>query len=325
MIRRTTRDGTRVLVDRLWPRGLRKENAALTLWLKEIAPSPALRKWFGHDPVRWMEFSRRYRAELARDDLRPAGANRHRRGRFDGFYMVWRLDLWDQFPTANFWVDAPPGLPLAAAFSAILFIVEPFILHRHLRQWATEQPTVAFRLAASGAWVLLALSVVTILGAVAGSHGSSNLLRRGRRRKSNDQTKQFEKSRARVAQPGSETMTLTAERIDPPVQDPVSNVLKWVLLVVAILTFALLASAATATYRWRPAARPLRGRRWRGAHHRRRYRGGQGRVPESRPDGLRQPLGMGSYYGEDYTASTLVRLGAAARDTRPGRERQTLR
>ena len=44
-------DGTRVLVDRLWPRGLRKENAALTLWLKEIAPSPALRKWFGHDPV----------------------------------------------------------------------------------------------------------------------------------------------------------------------------------------------------------------------------------------------------------------------------------
>jgi uncharacterized protein YeaO (DUF488 family) len=61
-------DGTRVLVDRLWPRGLSKEKAAVTLWLKEIAPSPALRKWFGHDPARWTEFTRRYRAELARND-----------------------------------------------------------------------------------------------------------------------------------------------------------------------------------------------------------------------------------------------------------------
>jgi uncharacterized protein YeaO (DUF488 family) len=73
-------DGTRVLVDRLWPRGLRKENAAFTLWLKEIAPSPALRKWFGHDPVRWMEFSRRYRAELTRNDetvARVADLSKH--------------------------------------------------------------------------------------------------------------------------------------------------------------------------------------------------------------------------------------------------------
>ena len=61
-------DGSRVLVDRLWPRGLRKEKAALTLWLKGIAPSPTLRKWFGHDPARWTEFTRRYRAELARND-----------------------------------------------------------------------------------------------------------------------------------------------------------------------------------------------------------------------------------------------------------------
>ncbi len=61
-------DGTRVLVDRLWPRGVRKENAALTLWLKEIAPTSELRKWFGHDPARWTEFSRRYRAELAHND-----------------------------------------------------------------------------------------------------------------------------------------------------------------------------------------------------------------------------------------------------------------
>ncbi|MFD2249451.1 uncharacterized protein YeaO (DUF488 family) [Pseudochelatococcus lubricantis] len=58
-------DGARVLVDRLWPRGIRKEAAELTLWLKDVAPSPGLRRWFGHDPVRWAEFARRYRAELA--------------------------------------------------------------------------------------------------------------------------------------------------------------------------------------------------------------------------------------------------------------------
>jgi uncharacterized protein YeaO (DUF488 family) len=61
-------DGARVLVDRLWPRGLRKESATLTLWLKEIAPSPELRTWFGHDPARWAEFEQRYRAELAGND-----------------------------------------------------------------------------------------------------------------------------------------------------------------------------------------------------------------------------------------------------------------
>jgi len=58
-------DGMRVLVDRLWPRGIRKESAKLTLWLKEIAPSPKLREWFGHDPARFDEFSHRYRRELA--------------------------------------------------------------------------------------------------------------------------------------------------------------------------------------------------------------------------------------------------------------------
>ncbi len=59
------KDGARVLVDRLWPRGVRKEAAKLTLWLKDIAPSTDLRKWFGHDPARFAEFSRRYRAELS--------------------------------------------------------------------------------------------------------------------------------------------------------------------------------------------------------------------------------------------------------------------
>ena len=57
-------DGERVLVDRLWPRGVSKHAAALSLWLKEVAPSPALRKWWDHDPQRWIEFQRRYRAEL---------------------------------------------------------------------------------------------------------------------------------------------------------------------------------------------------------------------------------------------------------------------
>lgn len=57
-------DGSRFLVDRLWPRGVRKDALALTAWLKDIAPSDALRRWFGHDPARWTEFRRRYRAEL---------------------------------------------------------------------------------------------------------------------------------------------------------------------------------------------------------------------------------------------------------------------
>lgn len=57
-------DGQRVLVDRLWPRGVRKEDARLDEWLKEIAPSDELRKWFGHDPERWTEFQKRYREEL---------------------------------------------------------------------------------------------------------------------------------------------------------------------------------------------------------------------------------------------------------------------
>ncbi len=58
-------DGTRVLIDRLWPRGVRKQDAALDLWLKELGPSTELRKWFGHDPARWDEFRTRYAAELA--------------------------------------------------------------------------------------------------------------------------------------------------------------------------------------------------------------------------------------------------------------------
>jgi uncharacterized protein YeaO (DUF488 family) len=57
-------DGLRVLVDRLWPRGLTKERAAVDLWLKDVAPSTELRKWFGHDPAKWKQFQARYRKEL---------------------------------------------------------------------------------------------------------------------------------------------------------------------------------------------------------------------------------------------------------------------
>jgi uncharacterized protein YeaO (DUF488 family) len=57
-------DGRRVLVDRIWPRGVSKDEAHIDLWLKEVAPSTALRKWFGHQPERWTEFQKRYWEEL---------------------------------------------------------------------------------------------------------------------------------------------------------------------------------------------------------------------------------------------------------------------
>lgn len=65
-------DGTRVLVDRLWPRGISKERAHIDLWLKEVAPSRELRSWFGHDPEKFAEFRRRYEAELASGEAQQA-------------------------------------------------------------------------------------------------------------------------------------------------------------------------------------------------------------------------------------------------------------
>jgi len=71
----SAKDGIRILIDRLWPRGVVKANAAIDLWAKDIAPSTALRRWFGHDPARWQEFQRRYSEEIHRhrdrlDELR---------------------------------------------------------------------------------------------------------------------------------------------------------------------------------------------------------------------------------------------------------------
>lgn len=60
-------DGARFLVDRVWPRGIKKEAAGLTAWLREVAPSTALRKWFGHDPKKWPEFQKRYTSELEKN------------------------------------------------------------------------------------------------------------------------------------------------------------------------------------------------------------------------------------------------------------------
>src|SRR5260221_5633688 len=70
-------DGTRVLVERLWPRGLSKERAHVDLWLKEIAPSRELRTWFGHDPEKFAEFRRRYETELASETCHAALTKLH--------------------------------------------------------------------------------------------------------------------------------------------------------------------------------------------------------------------------------------------------------
>jgi len=74
-------DGMRVLIDRLWPRGLRKERARIDAWLKDIAPSDELRTWFGHDPSRFREFRRRYGRELRSSRARPLVEDLARRAR----------------------------------------------------------------------------------------------------------------------------------------------------------------------------------------------------------------------------------------------------
>ncbi len=73
-------DGERILVDRLWPRGLAKATAQIDLWLKDVAPSTALRQWFGHDPAKWAGFGQRYRAELRHNPALAELRERARRG-----------------------------------------------------------------------------------------------------------------------------------------------------------------------------------------------------------------------------------------------------
>lgn len=79
-------DGKRILVERLWPRGKKKRELALDAWLKEVAPSPELRKWFGHRVERWDEFRRRYRRELSHNEILPALVALSRRGKLTLVY-----------------------------------------------------------------------------------------------------------------------------------------------------------------------------------------------------------------------------------------------
>ena len=72
------KDGYRVLVDRLWPRGVSKAAAAIDEWAKEIGPTPELRKWFGHDPVRWKEFQQQYKAELKENEAVEEFVEKHK-------------------------------------------------------------------------------------------------------------------------------------------------------------------------------------------------------------------------------------------------------
>jgi uncharacterized membrane protein len=91
-----------------------------------------------------------------------------------GFYMTWRLDLWDRFRVAEFWwMHAMVCVWLLYAF--VLFVAEPLILHRYFGRWATARPQVAFAWLHRAHEVLLLLGIVTILGAVAGSQGWSML------------------------------------------------------------------------------------------------------------------------------------------------------
>lgn len=82
-------DGQRFLVERLWPRGVRKESLRMDAWLKDVAPSDDLRRWFGHDPAKWSEFRRRYFAQLRRNETayRPA-LEAARRGRVTLLYSA---------------------------------------------------------------------------------------------------------------------------------------------------------------------------------------------------------------------------------------------
>jgi uncharacterized membrane protein len=122
------------------------------------------------------------RGQLGEDRLRSFQAIEHRfvwQARsaivlvgLTGFYMCWRLDLWDRFREANFWwMHAMVGV--WTLFVLVLFVAEPSILHRYFRGWAVARPATAFAWLHRVHWLLLVLSVVTILGAVAGSQGWS--------------------------------------------------------------------------------------------------------------------------------------------------------
>jgi uncharacterized protein YeaO (DUF488 family) len=103
-------DGSRILVDRLWPRGLTKEKAKIDRWLKEIAPSNELRKWYGHAPEKWDEFRRRYFEELqARSDAVQTVLDLLRRGQVTLLYSSKELRINNAFALKEYLESRPGG------------------------------------------------------------------------------------------------------------------------------------------------------------------------------------------------------------------------
>ncbi len=141
---------------------------AVVVWIGGVSmvttvALPALRRGeLGDDRVKAFEAIERRFVWQARTAVAVVGAS--------GLYMTWRLDLWDRFQLAAFWwMHAMVFVWLLFALG--LFVVEPFLLHRLFRRWTTDRPDATFARLARAHWLLLVLSVVTIVGAVAGSHG----------------------------------------------------------------------------------------------------------------------------------------------------------
>jgi len=87
-------DGKRILIDRLWPRGMKKEEAHIDQWLKEISPSNELRKWYSHDPAKWPEFKKRYRAEISKEmELLKRIKNEGKKGTVTLLFSTKELEL----------------------------------------------------------------------------------------------------------------------------------------------------------------------------------------------------------------------------------------
>ena len=141
---------------------------AVVIWIGGVSMAttvalPALRRGdLGQDHLQAFQAIERRFAWQARSAIVLVGLT--------GFYMTWRLDLWDRFRTAGFWwMHAMVCVWLLYAF--VLFVAEPFILHRSFSRLASATPKKAFAWLQRIHWVLLALSIVTILGAVTGSQG----------------------------------------------------------------------------------------------------------------------------------------------------------
>ncbi len=141
---------------------------AVVVWIGGVSMAttvalPAIRRGdLGQNPLKAFEAIERRFIWQARTSVIIVGLS--------GLYMTWKLDLWDRFPSF-WWMDAMVGLWLL--FAIVLFIGEPFILRRHFHRLATERPETAFARLHRAHWILLGLSLVTVFGAVAGSHGWS--------------------------------------------------------------------------------------------------------------------------------------------------------